>query len=462
MTHRYQLLDPQGQNILAPKEGETMDVREFEITRLQALLSQWLRMENVVAFLAAGCSISQGGLAIGGLQQSVLEFLGEYYDQQGNNTLRDFVRTRLAEPGNATFEEWLSYVSNVAFLSSMDGEPIQNVIWRGGVEIERAQLSMLLKDLSAAIFAFCSLKLPERVDSPTGHHAFLGKMVARDPALGRLRVFTLNYDTLIEQALDHLGVQYADGFVGQVERRFDPSCYGLDIYYPGEVSEGRVRRYDKYVQLYKLHGSIHWREENGHMKGVHPTLSRFMDWRKKVGGNAARRTEASEQFPTLFQEFKEEMGILPTANKYVQTLDLPYSHLFRAFHQSLQQPQTFVVVIGYGFGDEHVNRIIEDALVNPSLVMLIVNPSPRVDLVSRVRKYQNAGARIYLLTGPENFNGGAEDRPATFDDFAESVLPNVAWMDDWARLKRMEATLKRDRLPGVLPVEQPQADENNE
>lgn len=458
MTHRYQLLDPQGQNILAPKADEALDVREFEVTRLQALLSQWLRMENVVAFLAAGCSISQGGLAIVGLEKAVLGFLCDLYRQQGNSTLRDFVRTRLDQNGHTTFEEWLSYVSNVAYLDSIDGSPIQTVVWRGGVELNRTQLTTLLEDLSATIFAFCLLKLPERVDSPTGHHAFFGKMVARDPALGRLRVFTLNYDTLIEQALDHLGVQYADGFVGQVERRFDPSCYGLDIYYPGEVSEGRVRRYDKYVQLYKLHGSIHWREENGHMKGIHASLSPFMDWRKKASGDEAARAEAREQFPTLFQEINEKIGILPTANKYVQTLDLPYSHLFRAFHQSLQQPQTFVVVIGYGFGDEHVNRIIEDALVNPSLVMLIVNPSPRADLVGRVRKYQNAGARIYLLTGPENFEGEANDKPATFDDFSRNVLPNVAWMDDWARLKRMEATLRRDRLSGSqLP-----AGENNE
>ena len=462
MTHRYQLLDPQGQNILIPKEGETTDIKEFEITRLQALLSQWLRMENVVAFLAAGCSISQGGLAMGGLERSVIELLAELYDQQGIDVLRDFVRSRLAEPGNMTFEEWLSYVSNVAFLSSTNGEPIEKIVWRAGIELDGQQLDILLNDLSRAIFAFCSLKLPERVDNPTGHHAFLGKMVARDPALGRLRMFTLNYDTLLEQALDHLGIQYADGFVGQVERRFDPSCYGLDIYYPGEVSEGRVRQYDKFVQLYKLHGSIHWSEINGHMRAIHLPPTPFIEWRKKLDGNASERQKALNQFTDILQDIKGQMGILPTANKYVQTLDLPYSHLFRAFHQSLQQPQTFVVVVGYGFGDEHVNRIIEDALVNPSLVMLAVNPSPRPNIVGRIKKYQSAGARVYLLTGPENYNEPANDRPATFDDFAENVLPNVAWMDDWARLKRMETTLKRDRVPGGAVMDQPDPGDKDE
>jgi hypothetical protein len=32
-------------------------------------------------------------------------------------------------------------------------------------------------------------------------------------------------------------------------------------------------------------------------------------------------------------------------------------------------------VLGYGFGDDHVSRIIENALMNPSLVMLVVEPN---------------------------------------------------------------------------------------
>ncbi|MBT3026555.1 MAG: SIR2 family protein [Candidatus Thiodiazotropha sp. (ex Ctena orbiculata)] len=454
MTHRYQLLDPQGQNLLIPKEGEATDVAEFEVTRLQALLSQWLRMENVVAFLAAGCSISQGGLAIGGLERSTLQFLQSSYDSQGNGPLRDFVQSRLDNPGHITFEQWLSYISNIAYLSSVSDQPVEKVVWNGGIELSGEQLATLLEDLSKTIFAFCSLKLPERIEGASGHHAFLGKMVARDPTLGRLKVFTLNYDTLIEQALDHLGIQYADGFVGQVERRFDPSCYGLDIYYPGEVSEGRVRRYDKFVQLYKLHGSIHWGETDGNMKAIHPALEPFVAWRQKLTGDQAAQQEAIGELSGLFTHINNQMGILPTANKYVQTLDLPYSHLFRAFQQTLQQPQTFVVVAGYGFGDDHVNRIIEDALINPSLIMLVINPSSRQDIVERIKKYQRAGARIYLLTGPDNYNGNPKHKPATFDDFAINILPNVSWMDDWARLKRMESTLKRDRIQGMTAVEE--------
>jgi hypothetical protein len=40
------------------------------------------------------------------------------------------------------------------------------------------------------------------------------------------------------------------------------------------------------------------------------------------------------------------------------------------------QPQTFLLVIGYAFGDSHLNQMIDDAMTNPELVMLVVDPAP--------------------------------------------------------------------------------------
>lgn len=131
-----------------------------------------------------------------------------------------------------------------------------------------------------AIFAECALSLPDsgHATPPTQiapQPAFLSKLVARDSNLGRTHLFTLNYDTLFEQALELLGVQYFDGCTGRAATRFDPSGYGPDIYYPGEVAEGRVRRFDKFLHFYKLHGSIHWFEQGDEMRARHPDLTPF-------------------------------------------------------------------------------------------------------------------------------------------------------------------------------------------
>ncbi|MGD9868361.1 MAG: hypothetical protein AB7I59_25640 [Geminicoccaceae bacterium] len=75
--------------------------------------------------------------------------------------------------------------------------------------------------------------------------------------------------------MEDLGIQYFDGFSGKTNARLDPAVYGLDIYYPGDVAEGRVRRFDKFLQFYKLHGSIHWQtDKSGIIRARHRDLGR--------------------------------------------------------------------------------------------------------------------------------------------------------------------------------------------
>jgi hypothetical protein len=56
------------------------------------------------------------------------------------------------------------------------------------------------------------------------------------------------------------------------------------------------------------------------------------------------------------------------------------------------------LVLGYGFGDDHVTRILEAALMNPSLVMLVVEPNPTSPTIERVSRYKDLGKRAFVLT----------------------------------------------------------------
>jgi hypothetical protein len=117
---------------------------------------------------------------------------------------------------------------------------------------------------------------------------------------------------------------------------------------------------------------------------------------------------------------------------------MPYAHIFRAFQQRLQEPQTFLLVVGYSFGDEHINRIIDDAMSNPSLVLLVVDPMPTEELKERVSRYTNTGERAFLLSG---INPTMPPKFATFDDFAKNLLPNVQWLNDFIALRKTEQVL---------------------
>lgn len=296
-----------------------------------------------------------------------------------------------------------------------------------------------------SIFSECALSLPDTAKAKSASEiapqlAFLSKLVARDSNLGRTHLFTLNYDTLFEQALELLGIQYFDGFTGRANARFDPSVYGLDVYYPGEVAEGRVRRFDKFLHFYKLHGSIHWFEQDGEMRARHPNLVPFRTYAGlKPDEKAAVLVKLTDGTPSV--------GILPTANKFAQTLTMPYAHLFRSFQVRLSVPQTFLLVLGYGFGDDHVSRIIENALMNPSLVMLVVEPNPASPVIERVRRYKDLGKRAFVLCPTDAAFAASKFKHATFDDFARSIMPDVQWLDDFLRLRRFEKQIASSASP---------------
>lgn len=440
----YRLLGPSQKDLL-----EEVKPGPERMARLQALLAQWMRMENTVVLLAAGCSAGSRvqGKTLPALEEAVLSVLsarygggsGEHREKYAKHHALIEARSAAIKSGaSSSFEEWLSYLSTTHHLLNSKKSPVTTINWgkdATATELDLQTTKDLLLDIERAVHGFCSLILPQLEDEagPTGHHAFMAKLIARDPSLGRAHIFTLNYDTLIEQALDQLGILYFDGFGGRIDSKFDPSVYGLDVYYPGDISAGRVRRYDKFLHLYKLHGSIHWSlREDGTVQAAHGPLKRLAEWREKPPDGQAADLES------IWPDANRRLAILPTASKYSQTLDIPFAHLFRSFYQRLHVPQTFFIVIGYGFGDEHVNQIIDAAMTNPSLIMLVVAPSPSDAVLKRLSRYQGVGERVFLLCPAED---NTNTDTAKFDDFATNVLPQVQWLDDFIKLRRYEKSV---------------------
>ena len=99
------------------------------------------------------------------------------------------------------------------------------------------------------------------------------------------------------------------------------------------------------------------------------------------------------------------------------------------------------MVLGYGFGDEHINRIIETALMNPALILLVVEPNPESEIIKRISRYRELGKRAFVLTAIEKVHKDEPFTYATFNDFAKNVLPDVQWLEDFLKLRRFEKQL---------------------
>jgi len=117
-TH-YQLIGPtedgKGTDLLA-----TLNDRDSR-QRLQALIAEWLGMENLVVLSGAGTSVPLGGRTMEGLESVVLETIRALPEIPGSiSAIIDARRTALATKleERIGFEAWLSYIVNASFIGS--------------------------------------------------------------------------------------------------------------------------------------------------------------------------------------------------------------------------------------------------------------------------------------------------------------------------------------------------------
>lgn len=261
------------------------------------------------------------------------------------------------------------------------------------ISMKLSSIGKCIYEITSALTSLCDLP----TDSYDSRNAFrfyellLRKILTRPLNLKRTNIFTLNYDTLVEQAADAEGITLLDGFVGSINRTFRPESYDQDLYFPAETTEGRVHRHDRVLHLYKLHGSITWTEQEASLANPY-------------GIQAERNASPGDRGVLIY----------PTPAKWGESLGMPYAELLRRFGNTIVRPQSVLFVIGYGFGDEHINTIIRQALSMPSFTLVVVSPGGAKGFVKSL--VETGDSRVWIFAG-ETFG--------TFSGFVEHVLANL-------------------------------------
>ena len=412
-----------GEDLFASVNAENQgDEKQIELITEGARkrVGELLRIENISVLLGAGASKECGGpmlrtipieielqLCKAGITQNpnlqVADWLFLFYDaikfiSQDNSLLtsKNGINSRYeqikkcqnSDKLKVNYEDLLSTLHrwSAALLNKAENLIIQDDI---EITINRLSLDKCIKQVTRVLANNCDLRAVE--NKLLTHENFIRKLLSRPFNLRRTNIFTLNYDTLIEQASDNAGIELFDGFVGTNKRYFRPESYEHDLHIQIETSKGQVHPHDRVLRLYKLHGSITWKASD---------TSYFNPYGVEM---------------VNFERIRDEDRLLiyPATSKYGDSLGMPYAELFRRFSSNVARQQSALLIIGYGFEDEHVNTIIEQALVSPSFTLVIVDPSPNSDLVESFRKREDSN--IWIISGDIGY----------FSSFVEKIMPSL-------------------------------------
>lgn len=249
--------------------------------------------------------------------------------------------------------------------------------------LSKAVLEDLEKMICKVIIKCVSKELPNKSTPYHNLASWIGSIGRTHP----VEIFTTNYDLLIEQALEDLRIPYFDGFSGAREPFFDAHAIEFDIL-PS-----------RWARLWKIHGSINWRSNT--------TDEGLRVWRTDV-------------------EKGGDVVIHPSHLKYEQSRKMPYLAMMDRLRKFLSTPSSVLIIIGYSFGDQHLNDVIVQSLQGtPSAAVFALMYGP-------LSKYSNA---IILAKDRSNLSLLAEDGAVTgtkeknwrqLDEKPDSILPEGA------------------------------------
>lgn len=286
------------------------------ISRVEAKVAEQLSLQRVGYLLGAGSSYLNGdGYPLAFQLWDVIK------DRIADTTKREEIQAKIGLPGTKGIEHALDLLD--------DGGPAEG---------EHRHL------VAEAIAEYFRSLTP-----PLDHHAaFVKRLAGRSEP--HVKVFNLNYDPLIERAAEHERIRLYDGFAGHEHAFFEGAMFAERIFQIRGTYKGRqADETAKPLHLMKLHGSVGW--YSCATKGV-------------------RRCGFDLGLPTN----TKRLMIPPQKRKANDTMTQPYASLWSAFRGALAQdsnPLNRLVCIGYGFADEHVNTLIEDALARSNFTVMI-------------------------------------------------------------------------------------------
>jgi hypothetical protein len=298
-------------------------------------------------------------------------------------------------------------IDEIGYKIDVEGENIEALLSRCEAYLqvkESAQVAEFVTSSKKIILEKCSEFIdPADTEQLVAHRTFLHRLSRRRVRDSRLKLYTTNYDLCFETAAGRQGLVVLDGFSFSQPRQFDPRFFLYDIVRRPTTGGESVTPLEGVFHLYKLHGSVNW--------------SRTSELEVEI-----------EPKPTP----ESACLIYPAKGKYQQSYIQPHLELVSQYLATLRDPNTCLIVTGFGFNDDHLSEPILAAVrTNPHFRLIVVNPSAD-DLTARPKEPNKYWETLFKLSerGEDVWFINSD-----FGEFAE-MIPDLKSLTPAQRLTR--------------------------
>lgn len=222
--------------------------------------------------------------------------------------------------------------------------------------------TLLVEVIDSIISAISEYSLPNIVDGDNNIkiNEVTKNYFAKLSSNSLLRVYTLNYDRIPQSILNKTKIDFTEGL--------SPTLEGLPQPYR-QIISSRILKKTEENCVYHMHGSAFWEVVSDDLFGT--------DYYRFIHGERPQLLSKNSSAWVELEKGKTILvsNIISGYRKVQRTGLSPFRQIFSAFDIDAHFGDE-LLIIGYSFGDEHINDIIRKAkAANPKLIIKIVNPS---------------------------------------------------------------------------------------
>ena len=341
---------------LEKQESKDGFQNEFQEIDFKRLISEKIRKtiygekySNIVFLAGAGASVVGGNPNYGKTVKMIADdIFGKLHDMEDLYTLEELAEKCKYNNGKILEEGQIESEDSPLLNSSFNLEDFLSTLFHYRPYVSENEKETFNHSIQK-ILELIKENTNYSYDSKDLKHGallnFLSSLSGKDG--NKFSVITTNYDVLIEEAAAENNFVIFDGFNFTPLPKFDSNMFEWNLVKEvPNVNSREVEYKDKTFNLVKIHGSLTWeRQENG---------------------SIIRKSKDS------ITDTNNMVMVFPSSDKFAQSYQEPYFELFTKFQELIKRPNTLLISSGFSFADDHISKMVTQALKNNSSLKLLV------------------------------------------------------------------------------------------